>query len=403
MSITQRIFRILKWFVIGCILLVAMGAMVIGVLNYRAGSRLEQRLVAISESGFPRSLSELAMQVPEDQNAYFVIEPETEAINQFVFVTHAISYKLERSSEENATLAKACSEHAQLLTKIRSATHLPYWDTGIDNANTANALQNAPIKSVGLVQSVERMLYAEAVNHLNGNRPNLALANANALIRWGTLTSEQPLLLGFLVAQSERRHGCRLAGRAIVQGADDPDQISELTRLLDEIESNRVSDWEHVIASERVFGLALSRLQFPRLWYFTDMQVEVLDLMQAALESGDLSLAEFKTMVSHYDGTFAFLLVPALQTTLESRRKTIAHARALRCFVAWSDQGKTATSISELELSAAQTTDPFTGDPLRWKSTPNGPLIYSVGQDGVDDGGKVDGDVNDALDIGVAP
>lgn len=42
----------------------------------------------------------------------------------------------------------------------------------------------------------------------------------------------------------------------------------------------------------------------------------------------------------------------------------------------------------DLPLAESQIADPFVpGQPLKWKVTDNGPVIYSVGPDGVDDGG----------------
>lgn len=59
-----------------------------------------------------------------------------------------------------------------------------------------------------------------------------------------------------------------------------------------------------------------------------------------------------------------------------------------------------APKLSELGLPAATTTDPYTGEPLHVKKTPQGWLVYSVGKNFVDDGGKFD---NEQSDIGVGP
>ncbi len=56
-------------------------------------------------------------------------------------------------------------------------------------------------------------------------------------------------------------------------------------------------------------------------------------------------------------------------------------------------------SLSDLGLPAAVTTDPFDGQPLRTKQLPEGWIVYSVGGNLVDDGGKLDG----KTDIGAGP
>jgi len=57
--------------------------------------------------------------------------------------------------------------------------------------------------------------------------------------------------------------------------------------------------------------------------------------------------------------------------------------------------------LTELGLPVETTTDPFNGEPLHIKKLPQGWLVYSVGRNFRDDGGKVD-DPNNG-DVGVGP
>jgi hypothetical protein len=43
-------------------------------------------------------------------------------------------------------------------------------------------------------------------------------------------------------------------------------------------------------------------------------------------------------------------------------------------------------------LIKEECTDPYDGKPLRWKRTPTGLIIYSIGKDKIDDGGKLNRD-----------
>jgi hypothetical protein len=56
--------------------------------------------------------------------------------------------------------------------------------------------------------------------------------------------------------------------------------------------------------------------------------------------------------------------------------------------------------LSELGLPAEATIDPFNGEPLHVKKLPDGWLVYSVGRNLQDDGGKLD---NAEGDVGVGP
>ncbi len=60
-----------------------------------------------------------------------------------------------------------------------------------------------------------------------------------------------------------------------------------------------------------------------------------------------------------------------------------------------------APKLTDLGLPAETIADPFTGEPLHVKKTPRGWIVYSVGPNFQDDGGKIDNPVTG--DIGVGP
>jgi hypothetical protein len=55
--------------------------------------------------------------------------------------------------------------------------------------------------------------------------------------------------------------------------------------------------------------------------------------------------------------------------------------------------------LTDLGLPAEATIDPFNGEPLHVKKLPQGWMVYSVGSNCVDDGGKLDR----KTDIGLGP
>ena len=66
--------------------------------------------------------------------------------------------------------------------------------------------------------------------------------------------------------------------------------------------------------------------------------------------------------------------------------------RSLRAFNALQryaeEHGAEAAGLADLQLPAEATVDPFTGKPLIAKSVDGSWSVYSVGKDGVDDGGE---------------
>jgi hypothetical protein len=77
--------------------------------------------------------------------------------------------------------------------------------------------------------------------------------------------------------------------------------------------------------------------------------------------------------------------------------------RALRVFNALEQyrevHGREASGLRDLGLSKEAAVDPYSGEPLKLKHTDGGWIIYSVMDNGVDDGG----DFNGMKDYGLAP
>jgi hypothetical protein len=98
------------------------------------------------------------------------------------------------------------------------------------------------------------------------------------------------------------------------------------------------------------------------------------------------------------------MLLRSLGATFSSVARVRADIRALRVLNAMQTHVLAGSNeipkLSELGLPANTTTDPFNGQPLHVKKTAQGWLIYSVGRNLRDDGGKLD---DPDGDVGVGP
>ncbi|HEY3391313.1 MAG TPA: hypothetical protein VGK58_01305, partial [Lacipirellulaceae bacterium] len=102
-------------------------------------------------------------------------------------------------------------------------------------------------------------------------------------------------------------------------------------------------------------------------------------------------------------GVMADLLIPAIEAAYQAEARITAMMRALRIFNALAqfraEHGREATGLDELSLPASSIIDPFDGQPLKLTHTEEGWIVYTVMQDGEDDGG----DFKQLKDYGVAP
>jgi hypothetical protein len=97
------------------------------------------------------------------------------------------------------------------------------------------------------------------------------------------------------------------------------------------------------------------------------------------------------------------LLEPALNAAREPAERTRAMSRSLRVLNALQTQvptqGALVPKLTELGLPEEATIYPYNSEPLHVNKRPDGWMVYSVGNNLVDDGGILDGN----KDIGSGP
>jgi hypothetical protein len=95
--------------------------------------------------------------------------------------------------------------------------------------------------------------------------------------------------------------------------------------------------------------------------------------------------------------------VPGFNFLFEERLFLLAKSRCLRIVNAMSRRRNFDMSPADLALPSACLEDPFNQRPLRVKHTKREPVVYSVGLDGLDDGGDFNERMQTGRDIGLGP
>src|SRR5262249_23303403 len=86
----------------------------------------------------------------------------------------------------------------------------------------------------------------------------------------------------------------------------------------------------------------------------------------------------------------------------ESFADSIAYCRCLRIVNAMARKWDFNAPLESLGLPNECLIDPFDGERLRVKQTPDGPIVYSVDSNFIDDGGKIN-QLGTQFDIGFGP
>jgi hypothetical protein len=153
------------------------------------------------------------------------------------------------------------------------------------------------------------------------------------------------------------------------------------------------------------------RMGFARLPSFSVDHCEFHDQIAAALDGAsrpysDVDAATRIDAIQNRAGTFTSLIAPKVQAARAAAVRAEAQVRCLRVLNALARRVQADPAaepkLEDLNLPAAALTDPFDGKLLHVKKLPEGWVVYSVGQNLSDDGGKVAADPHGAVtpDVG---
>jgi hypothetical protein len=174
------------------------------------------------------------------------------------------------------------------------------------------------------------------------------------------------------------------------------------------------ASYRQALISERAFGLsALHEQNLGQFWpvqgYWNNAVLHYLDVMdryvQQTAEPYHVVVASTPSAIPKRTTPWEALGdlgIPAIEVARKAAEKGQALLRCLRIvneITRLEQQGVEVTGLADLDLPGEGTRDPFSSQPLLLKKLPHGWVVYSVGENLEDDGGRVD----DQTDIGLGP
>jgi hypothetical protein len=262
------------------------------------------------------------------------------------------------------------------------------------------------------LRSAARILKARALLLKSEGKLDEALQQCILTLQLARHFNREPMIVNYLVGVACRGSAIDTANQVLRAGAVSKsvrDALEAELALHDNMEAFR---W--ALKSERAFGMDSYRAIPARNWWpiramWDSDQAAYLDVIdqQLKLTSQPYSQVAIATPGPAAGSRRAVLAQLAEPAILAGRAAADANRAAIRCLrVLNALQGReqqdaaVEPKLSDLGLPAEATTDPFTGEPLKLKRVPAGWLVYSVGQNLTDDGGKLD---DRRTDVGVGP
>jgi hypothetical protein len=413
----SKLWKLLKW--IGIILMMAFSVLLItiAVLNWQANSQLDKHLSAIRAADEPITLADLQGEsVPPAENAIthlLLVEKEVQAITSDLgTVLNDGPYRDSgRLNEEGATLVRSAFQtYADVVPQLERAIACSHYVPTHDFTAQHPVVLNSVMQAVGHSRSVARVLMLRADLLMYDGQLDEAMKTCLLALQFARHLEREPFAVGFLISLAVREGTLQKINDILIDGPISDENCSRLEAELARDDGSQGFEW--CIQTERVYGLASFRgMQISKLplWYVKNREADYLELMALELELGSSpkyliasGLSGQQTRVASSNETLVQMFYPALPAIREALDRTRAFGRCLYVLSAFQRQAVDAQGdtfdVDDLGLDENLTIDPYTGKPLMIKNTGQGWIVYAVGGDGKDDGGKIDGQ-----DVGVGP
>jgi hypothetical protein len=320
---------------------------------------------------------------------------------------------LELSAEEIAAIRAILQKYTEVEPALHQATECEFYASRLDYSLGFHPFLDAMLDKNQELRTCARMLRWESDVLLAEGNVAEAVQNGLLVMRLSRLQEQEPAMVNGLKAMALRGIGIDMINRALRTGPIE----GNLRRSLDtELANFDELDWfVRTLKTERAYNLSAADDLFPHFpvtWQGTLLKADTIDFYekslplsgkpayQSAEKISALQQVSYSTPISI---SLIGLLFPGMNAAHVSANRSLVDVRCLRVLNAFQTykeaHGKEATGLSDLDLPKTATIDPFSGQPLKLKMTNDGWVIYSVMNDGVDDGGNF----HKQIDWGVAP
>lgn len=383
--------------------------------------RVDARLAALKAAGAPVSVADLRNSLPVvigDANAAVPLQKAAQLASfRGIARTSRLSWPHPSAPlplDLKESLAKQVPMHQEALALLHQAVKRPHSRYPIDW--TLPLPNNAPWQAFSPLQSVPDLLGCEALLHLENGNVQGAIESIQVLFDISRILSREP----FLAAQVYRGQHLRTAVRAVERLLNhvplDARQLEALAQQCQGAAAVTGPALERALAGERCFIIdefrspSVNLGMGPTGWLKVVMDIQAYTSVQLGIpEKGlltHLALSEQFLNRARQVGSFSEAVPPAQplnprgfeswwEDNLRTQAETVAGLRAAECGLQLErfllEHPKALPERLEVLVPGflpELPVDPFALGPLSYRRLERGYVIYSLGRDGVDQGGE---------------
>jgi hypothetical protein len=406
----------LKWIAIGFGGLLLAAVAVLLLFIYQADALLEQKLAELRAAGEPTTIADLEPEpIGPEQNAdAFVLraEPEVAAIETEVEAAEKTMSPTQQEAFDDLRSIKGIEQslrsilagHPGVARLLRQASLQPTFQPDANYRESQQELLDVLGPRMSSLRAAFRVLHYQAMVQLADGQREEALETCLVMFRLARLFDGVPSDVGHRAALAAWAVAIATTNEVLRRGTLAQSAHIELERELAQQDLPRA--FRHSLSSDRPFGLEVllsSSAASPWFgwqarwmpWAIKQETCDYLDLVEVAIATPPLPYHEWQRAVAAESGrawSYTEMMALSIRQEYETTIRTLALVRALRVLNALAATGATETkstpTAAALGLSDEAMTDPFNEQPLVIKRLPAGWVIYSVGSDLKDDGGR---------------
>ncbi|MGA2254940.1 MAG: hypothetical protein ABSG53_09780 [Thermoguttaceae bacterium] len=423
----KRFKKTLRWtgIIIGG--LVGIGLIANAIFVWTTDTRLERQLAAIRAAGDPLTLAEFARPpIPAEKNAATYLRRAEADVAAIAGIELSGYADFLMPPGDQKIFKAALAAHPNVIPLLEQAAACPGLYADMDCTLPAAVIIGKMLPDINLLRADVRVLKDRARLLAAEGNCDEAARTSLLLFRLAQHCEQfgPPMGVNYLVAMAIRGDAVDTANVSLQAGP-----VSKKTRNALDAElaiQDRLEGFAPALKSERVVSLDYFGCESPfrNLWLvnrgvWNRRKSEYLDKMNVLLNllrepvsyqqaerilgETDFLARAFRGGQEEFERPFFGAMGMFHGVTLQRAR--IRSLRVLNALQTHVPAGiNDVPKLTDLGLPAEAITDPYTGEPLHVKRTPQGWLVYSVGPNFRDDGGKL-GDPGDpdAGDVGVGP
>jgi len=406
------------------------------LFRYKLRSQLKAKLNEIRASGYPVTCEELdewyATPQLVDNAAYVIIDAfsfykklDEEKFEILPVVGKAkLPHRSEPLPEETKTfIAQYLADNQKALEFLHKGARIQHSRYPVDFSQGFEAL----MPYLSDIRKGVRLLQLEAFLHTENNEPELTITSIESMLGVARSLSNEPCLVSQLVNIACKTLAIRSLERVLNRTEFTDSQLRCLDKILSDAQD--LTTMSHAFIGERCFGIRTFKMPMFKMKNFmglpggsavstisaipmglykitglADMDTIIyLDLMSDYIKAYQLPLHErqkaFRAIEAKL-GTVSkvhiilYMFMPAMSRCATIDLRHIADLRTAQTTLAIQRYrlatGNYPNTLVDLvpEYLDVVPKDPFDGNDLRYKKLDAGFVVYSIGEDGIDSGGK---------------